>query len=76
MTDRVKGFTVVLDKDYRTDDVEAILSAIKMVKGVLTVSPLIVDPSDYINRMRIQSDLEEKIFAVLHPDLDKIRKKG
>jgi hypothetical protein len=35
MTDRLKGCVVTFDQDLRTDDAEAILNAIRMVKGVL-----------------------------------------
>jgi len=39
MTDRYCAPTVVLDKDIRSDDAEAIINAIKMVKHVLDVKP-------------------------------------
>jgi hypothetical protein len=43
MTDRVKGFTVVLDKDFRIDDVEVTQNAIAMIKGVSSVQPIIAN---------------------------------
>ncbi len=33
MTDRIAWVTVLLDRDYRTDDAEEILAAIRMIKG-------------------------------------------
>ena len=33
MSDHTVCLTVALDKDYRVDDAEAIMSAIRMVKG-------------------------------------------
>lgn len=38
MTDRVQVLTVVLDERYRTDDVENIVRAIEMVRGVAGVT--------------------------------------
>jgi hypothetical protein len=37
MTDRVRILTVVLDQDFRTDDVEAIMTVIAGVKHVAEV---------------------------------------
>jgi hypothetical protein len=66
MTDRLKGLTVVLDKDYRTDDAEAIINAIGMIRGVGKVVPLISTPSDQIDRIRIAKDMELAIYEALH----------
>lgn len=38
MSDRVQSLTIVLDKDYRTDDVEHIVAALRMVRGVADVT--------------------------------------
>ncbi len=65
MTDRVKGVYVALDKDYRTDDVESILTALKMVKGVVDVSINITDFDDWNNRTRIRQELATKLWKVL-----------
>ncbi len=68
MTDRLKGFTVVLDADYRTDDVEQIKQALLMVKGVLNVQPILATPDDWMNRTRVKHELQEKLLAVLAPE--------
>jgi len=65
MTDRIKGFVVTLDKDYRTDDVEEIRKALLMVKGVLSVDASVTELSDHMNRSRIRLELTDKLFAVL-----------
>ena len=44
MTDRIAGYVVTLDKDMRDDDVESTTNAIRMVKGVIGVQPLISSP--------------------------------
>lgn len=66
MTDRVKGLVITLDKDYRTDDVEAIVNAIKMVKGVADVDTSITDMDDHMNRTIIRQELTKKLFDTLY----------
>lgn len=34
MTDRVRTLTVLLEQDVRTDDVECIVDAVRMIRGV------------------------------------------
>lgn len=65
MTDRVKALTVVLDNDYREDDVQEIANAIGMLKGVVAVSLLKTDPTDYANRARIRAELTGKLLDLL-----------
>lgn len=65
MTDRVKGLVVTLDQDIRTDDVEAIISAIRMVKYVVDVKPNVTQLDDHINRTRIKMELQQKLYDVL-----------
>lgn len=65
MTDRLKGVTVVFDRDIRVDDAEAILAAIQMIKGVARVAPSISTSDDWMNRERVRIELVEKIFEVL-----------
>lgn len=67
MTDRIHGLTVVLDKDYRDDDVEKIVEAIKMVRGVLSVSLHVTDIGDYSARERVRAELGSKILKVVYP---------
>lgn len=68
MTDKVKGFTVTLDSDVRTDDMESILNAVRMIKGVVHVEPSIVTPGDHMNRQRVKSELLTKLFRLLHEE--------
>ena len=66
MTDRIKGIYVALDQDYRVDDAEAILDAIKMIKGVLAVTHDISDFEDWNHRTRIRNELSAKLWEALH----------
>lgn len=65
MTDRLKGFTVTLQKDIREDDAERIVQAIQMIKGVLDVEPSISTLEDHMNRMMIKQELKEKLWEAL-----------
>lgn len=64
MTDRVRNLTIVLDKDYRTGDLESIINAIRMVKGVDTVSYGIVTSEDVIKRSVLKSDTHIKLHNI------------
>lgn len=61
MTDRIKGYTVVLRKDLRENDAEAIQKAISMIKGVAKVEPSVVESDDHINRMKMAQRFKEKL---------------
>lgn len=66
MTDRVQNLTVILDGDYRTDDVEAIVSAIRQMRGVADVQlgeP--VSSTDHFARERAFFDLRGRILDIL-----------
>lgn len=64
MTDRYNALTVVLDRDIRSDDAEWVINAIKMVKGVASVSPHIAEAGDYIAKQRVKQEVFEKIVAI------------
>ena len=65
MTDRLKGVTVTFDSDIREDDAQEIINAIKMVKGVLTVTKSVVGHDDIMNRSAIRLDIQRKILDAL-----------
>lgn len=65
MTDYVKGFTVTLEKDVRDDVAEHVAKAISMIKGVIKVTPNIVDASDHMNRMRIKREILTSIYETI-----------
>ena len=65
MTNRVSGLVVTLDKDYRDDDVQVIIDAIKMIRGVADVQMNIVELNDYLNRNRVRYELEGEIYKAI-----------
>ncbi len=44
MTDRHAGYVVTLAGDIREDQVEPILNALRMISGVVAVTPVVSDP--------------------------------
>lgn len=70
MTDRIKGFTVILAQDIRVDDIDSIMQAISMVKGVVGVEPSVLDSNDHINRKRVKNEIREKFIKFLEEELD------
>lgn len=65
MTDRLKGYVVILEENIREDDAERITQALAMVKGVLGVQPLVADTSDMIIRERVRSEIQRRLLDVL-----------
>jgi hypothetical protein len=65
MTDRTQRLTVVLDADYRTDDVKAIVDAIAMVRGVVSVHINVRDERDLAAVERAKFDLRLKFMELL-----------
>ena len=67
MTDRLKGCTVLFNQDVRTDDAEALLNAIQMLKGVQAVNPNVLTDSDWMARERVRGEFVKDLWQVLHP---------
>ena len=75
MTNRIRTVTVLLDRDYRDDDVEAVLNGIQMIKGVAKVEPGdAVDMDDYLNRQQYATEVGLIISALaVNPDEEFLR---
>ncbi len=67
MTDRINALTVVLENDIRSDDVELLMTAINMIKGVLRVDKNVTDINSYVANERARMELGSKLWDVLHP---------
>ena len=68
MTDRLKGITVLFDREIREDDAQCIIDAVKMIKGVASVRQHVVDPSHWLAVSKAKHELTEKIWKVLRDD--------
>lgn len=65
MTDRVKGLVVVLEKSQRVDDMNSIIQAISLLRGVSSVEVVVDNNHDQINRERIRHEFKERLWKVL-----------
>jgi hypothetical protein len=65
MIDRLNYLTVALTNDTRADDAQAIIDAIAMVRGVLSVTPHVVDGSDWTAEQRARLILRDKLGKLL-----------
>ena len=65
MTDRVFGFTVTLEYEMRTDDVDDIIGALRMIKGVQSVTPLVADAQLWYAKESARRELISKLWDVL-----------
>lgn len=65
MTDRYNALTVVLDRDIRSDDAKALISAIQQLRGVLRVDPHVAELTNHIAESRVRRELYEKLLNLL-----------
>ena len=71
MTDRINALTVVLNKDIRDDDVKSLTSAIKQLRGVLSVSMNVADITSHIAMQRARQSLLDELWKVFFPKVSK-----
>ena len=65
MTDRIASFVVVLERDTREDDTAAIVTALKQVRGVVDVLPVVSDINLVTARAQARGELIARIGKVL-----------
>lgn len=66
MTNRTIGLSVTLDKEYRVDDAEFIINAIKMIKGVICVDYNVSNYNATMEKYFIKQQLKNEMFKKLH----------
>lgn len=71
MTDRLAGFIVTLEKPIREDDAEATLAAIRMIRGVVSVDPVVADPMHHMAISAARHDIGRQLWKVLYPEESK-----
>lgn len=67
MTNRFYALTVVLEMDYRDDDAQPILNAIKMIRGVQSVKGNISTPDTWMAEERAKRELGQKLLEIIFP---------
>jgi len=65
MTDRYNSVVVAFDRDIREDDAQALLNAIRMLKGVIAVDPQTPDCQTFVAEARIRRELTNKLYDAL-----------
>ena len=65
MTDRHAAYIVTLDQDVREDDAEAIINALRMVKHVLKVEPVIASYEQHVAEARASQAWRERIYKMV-----------
>ena len=65
MTDRHAGYVVTLTDDIREDDAEAIINALRLIKGVVSVQPVAGDHQLVIAKERVREEYRAKLIALL-----------
>ena len=65
MTDRLKGFVVILNSDMREDDANSVALAIGMLRYVASVKPLVANVDDCVAVERAKYELREKLYKAI-----------
>lgn len=72
MTDRFKGLLVTFETDVREDDLEDFITAISLLRRVLSVKPIPSGSIDTcISEDRVRHELGQKLWKVIYPDHSK-----
>lgn len=62
MTDRYSGFVVTLKEDMREDDAQATIGALRQIKGVVDVQPVVGGGSALVKTMTVQARLKTQFL--------------
>lgn len=65
MSTPVTGFIVTFKHDLSEHGAERIANLLRLIDGVIDVSPVMGTPTDWIVEQRVRHDLEMKLLAVL-----------
>ncbi len=68
MTDRYSGYVVILEDNIRDDDAQDTINAIKQIKGVLDVTPIVSDFATMIAEKRARIGLLQKMITIINDD--------
>ena len=61
MTDLHHGYIVILKDELREDDAdESIITALKCIKGVIDVKPLVTDYTSVVAESRVRHEMQSK----------------
>lgn len=64
---RYHTLTVVLEHDFKDEDADALMDAIRHIRGVLSVDGVVADFDSHMAEARAKSDLGQKLWEVIYP---------
>jgi hypothetical protein len=64
VSDRYKALTVALDRDTRDDDAQALIAAIRQLRGVVDVQPVEATADDWLARQRVRHEIADDFHAL------------
>lgn len=63
-----QALTVVLTRNHSEEEMQKVVEAITMVKGVLDVTPDTVDHiTQHTQRLRVSTEIQTKVYRALQP---------
>lgn len=62
MSERIKGFTVIVETMIREDDFDDLKNAVLMLKGVQQVVPYYTRVEDTLSRIATINEVKSKLF--------------
>ena len=65
MTDRLHGVLVHFTEPIREDDADQIINALKMVKYVGDVTPVVAEPGSYMAESRAYRRIRKQVYEKL-----------
>jgi hypothetical protein len=68
MTDRLYGCVVAFERDIREDDAEPLLAAIRMLRGVLSVTPHVADHAAWMAEERAHYRMRQVLIDALNKE--------
>ena len=65
MSDHINGFTVVLNRALHETDAAGVREAIRHLRHVISVEPIVDDPASWTAAMQERARLRKAIFELL-----------
>ena len=65
MTDRYKGLTVAFKQDIRDDDAQKIIEAIRLLRGVADVKPVLAGFEDLTTTIRVNREWSDALYQLI-----------
>ena len=67
MAAKVCAFTVVLGQDITAEDAREVVKLLKLIKGVVEVTPVKTSMEHYVAKAQATAELRKQMLLVLYP---------